>query len=447
MYITKATGFPPVAFFVIDDNMKRKRSIRKLINALHLWVGIPSALILFVVCLSGTAYVFNKEITKWVDRDKFYVKEGNATLPAEKLIAMVEKEKKDMRVSAITIPGDKKEAWIFSLGEKKKKEEKENKGPEGMSKPKTTGKAEPAKSASQRKREKLTSYLVDPYTGEIKGDAQTSTSEFFNTIMKLHRWLLMDHEIGSIVTGVAAFAFLFLELSGLALWLPSKIRSWKKWSAWRPGFQIKTSANWKRINHDLHKSLGFYTFLLITIMAITGPVLGFEWYRKGFNKVLGVKTPPRGAEGPKSMIPSDTLLKPLKADEWISRSESIYAYAGDMRITLPKDKFSAVSISKTKNGFASSPGPDRLTLDQYSNAVIKDERFSDKGINEKISSMVKAIHTGDIFGMFSRIIYFIACLIATSLPVTGIFIWLNKSRKKKTVSIAPVKRSAAPLAV
>ncbi len=51
--------------------MKKKNGFRKIINIIHLWVGIPSALILFVVCLSGTTYVFQKEITRWVDSDKF----------------------------------------------------------------------------------------------------------------------------------------------------------------------------------------------------------------------------------------------------------------------------------------------------------------------------------------------------------------------------------------
>jgi len=49
----------------------------------------------------------------------------------------------------------------------------------------------------------------------------------------------------------------------------------------------------------------------------------------------------------------------------------------------------------------------------------------------QIASLIKPIHTGQIFGTFSKIIYFIACLIATSLPITGTIIWLNKLKKKR----------------
>ena len=57
---------------------------------------------------------------------------------------------------------------------------------------------------------------------------------------------------------------------------------------------------------------------------------------------------------------------------------------------------------------------------------------------------MKAIHTGEVFGTFSKPLYFIACLLATSLPVTGIIIWLNKRNKKP----APRKnKKAAPVHV
>jgi hypothetical protein len=51
--------------------------------------------------------------------------------------------------------------------------------------------------------------------------------------------------------------------------------------------------------------------------------------------------------------------------------------------------------------------------------------YLDKPLNEKITSSIKAVHTGEIFGPFSKILYFIACLFATSLPVTGTVMWIN----------------------
>ncbi len=50
--------------------------------------------------------------------------------------------------------------------------------------------------------------------------------------------------------------------------------------------------------------------------------------------------------------------------------------------------------------------------------------------NERIAGSIKALHVGIAYGTFTRIIYFIACLIATSLPVTGT-IWFNKLKEKR----------------
>jgi uncharacterized iron-regulated membrane protein len=70
--------------------------------------------------------------------------------------------------------------------------------------------------------------------------------------------------------------------------------------------------------------------------------------------------------------------------------------------------------------------------------VIKVDRFADMPFNERVSGSIKALHIGDVYGMFSKIIYFLACLIATSLPITGTLIWLNKMKKK------PARKVIAP---
>jgi uncharacterized iron-regulated membrane protein len=105
---------------------------------------------------------------------------------------------------------------------------------------------------------------------------------------------------------------------------------------------------------------------------------------------------------------------------------------GDYRITLPQDSTGVVTLSKTKNSFFATSVADRLSLDQYSTAVLHQDLFSEKPLNEKISSSVKALHIGSFYGMFSKIIYFLACLIGTSLPLTGVMIWINKLRKSRS---------------
>ncbi|HLW61881.1 MAG TPA: PepSY-associated TM helix domain-containing protein, partial [Flavobacterium sp.] len=74
---------------------------------------------------------------------------------------------------------------------------------------------------------------------------------------------------------------------------------------------------------------------------------------------------------------------------------------------------------------------DKLTINAQTGVVEKTELFDDLKLGEKISKQIKGLHLGTTYGMFSKIIYFITCLIATTLPITGIFIWINKMKSKK----------------
>lgn len=438
-------------------NKKNTYTFRKFINDAHLWLGVPSGIILFIICLTGTIYTFSREITEWVDRDKFVISVESAEkpLPMSQLIPLLEKQHKGLRVTGVSIPEEQDKAWMFTLapkdmmgrGEKEKapagkgknpqatgeKQEKNNvtavKGSreEAGSGKEKEGKGKDSKDGKPKKfdRSKIKNYLVNPYTGAVTGDAKSPSSKFFSTIMGLHRWLLLDTEIGRPITGVATLIFIILEITGLVLWLPGKIKSWGKWNAWKQGFKLKLSGSWKRVNYDLHNTLGFYTLLLVTIMAITGLCFSFEWFRDGVSAVVGAKVFPK--EEP---VLSTFMVGPkFDLDSAINKMNTTFAYAGNVRVNIPRDSTASLQLSKTTNGFFTTAGSDRIILDQYSGAVLKTDRFSDKKLGAQIAALIYPIHVGEIFGTFTKIIYFIVCLIATSLPVTGTMIWINKFKK------------------
>jgi uncharacterized iron-regulated membrane protein len=66
-------------------------------------------------------------------------------------------------------------------------------------------------------------------------------------------------------------------------------------------------------------------------------------------------------------------------------------------------------------------------IDPYTGEVL---RFDDFPAGLKFVSLFVQPHTGDIIGLPTKLIYFIASLIVTTLPITGILIWWKKLRKK-----------------
>lgn len=394
------------------EQKSRWQKVRKLFNDIHLWLGLSSGLIVIAVCFSGTVYVFNTELTERAAPHLYKVEPiaGKERIPVDSLIEKV-KTTADGTIVSITIPADLKRTYQFNV----KKKGDDSRG--GIA------------------------YMVNPYTGDIVGNSKekNGTKEFMSTMFSLHRWLLLDKvekpiikgvpnkELGSMITGWATIIFTLGCITGLIIWFPQKIKNWKQ------GLTVKWKAGWKRVNHDLHNSLAFYALFFLLLMGLTGPQWSFEWYRTGLQKTLGTYKPKDAPKEktPKSAIPENqTGLVTLSIADYIKEADNTLTYDGNFTITLPADSTAVTVISKTKLGFFAPAAGDRLTIDQYNGKILKADIFKDKPFNERVAGSIKAIHVGNVYGTFTKIIYFLACLIATSLPVTGTMIWLNKMKKK-----------------
>lgn len=425
---------------------------RKLFNDIHLWLGLASGIIVIVVCLSGTLYVFNTEVKEMASPELYKAGRiaGAVALPIEELIGKV-KANTGGKVVSIRIPSDPNRTYQFMV--KMKEEKKEGEAAKALVKEKgDKGKAGKDKPTEGKR---PSAFAVNPYTGEVIGnisETKTATASFMKTMFSLHRWLLLDkiekpifgelenRKLGSYISGAATILFTLGVITGMIIWFPQRLKSWKQ------GLKVKWTGSWKRTNHDLHNSLGFYACIFLFLMGITGPQWSFPWYREALRKTLGTYQP-EGFEPPKdpvSVIKAGTAGAPLNIADYIKKADEVLPYSGDYSISLPKDSISAIAITKNKVGFFAPSAGDKLLLDQYTAGVLKIEVFKDKPFNERISGSIKALHLGDVYGMFTKIIYFLACLIATSLPITGTLIWLNKMKKKnKKVKQKPAMQLSA----
>lgn len=371
--------------------------IRKLFNDLHLWAGLIGGAFIFIICLSGTILVFEEEILHTLNTAMYEVNDQNQSVkPIEDIINAAE-QKTGRKVQSIQIPNDKSDAYSLAISNK-----------EGKGRPE--------------------SFMVNPYTTELLGSQnEQKGKEFMMTVFKLHRWLLLETETGRPIVGIATLLFLFGSITGLIIWFPNKVKYWKQ------GLKIMWRANWKRINNDLHNALGFYALVFLLIMGLTGLCWSFEWYRDVVGKVIGTKIFDRG-EGNEKKVQNkitDTTSQLMSYEALLEKCNTALAYDGIYQIAIPKKTANEITISKYKEGFFAGSLSDKIVLDKYSGEILKLEKHSDLPFNQKIANSIKALHVGTFMGTFSKIIYFLACLIATSLPITGILIWWNKLKKKK----------------
>lgn len=372
----------------------KKYTFRKFIGDIHLWLGIASALTLFFICLSGTLYTFKKEIAEILEPEKYKIEQGSTVFPLELLIANTSEETKG-KVTRITYSDNANAPYELqvSVG----KEDKRGK-----------------------------TYYVNQYTNTVLGNSDGPSSEFMMTMFKMHRWLLFDTEIGRPIVGISTIIFIILSISGLIIWLPKKFKGRKSFKA---GLNIKFSSNWKRINHDLHNVLGFYSLIFLLIIALTGLNWSFEWYKNGMSAVLNAEVfGGRNETKPNAAVPKEGMQ--LSVDEIAKAAKKVFVYKGTTTISISKKAEDPFEVTKKNALNFNKVSTDRTFINPYNGSVIKTDYFAEKSFGEKIAAQIKPIHTGEIYGLFSKIIYFIVCLIATSLPVTGLIIWINKLRKK-----------------
>lgn len=411
--------------------------VRKFLNDVHLWLGLTSGIIVFLICFSGTIYVYNTEIRELFQPELYFVKssQGISKLSSEKIIAKVQSEAGGTVIS-IKIPADPERSYVLSL----RKKEEDKGSINGQEKPVQRGE-EPGGKPAAVAPARAVQYFVNPYTGVILGTSQdkTATAEFLSFLFSLHRWLLLDkieepligelpnRTLGSYINGTATILFTLGVITGIIIWIPKKARSW------RNGLKVKWNANWKRVNHDLHNSLGFYSCILLFLMGITGPQWSFPWYREALRKALGTYQPADAPKPqlPRSVLPENELPASLLITDYIAAADQKLSYKGDHTITLAADSAGPVIVSKTRTGFFAPVAADKILFDQYTSAILETDIFRNKPFNERISNSIKAIHVGDVYGSFTKLLYFLACLVATSLPVTGTLIWINKFKKKQ----------------
>jgi len=191
--------------------------------------------------------------------------------------------------------------------------------------------------------------------------------------------------------------------------------------------KYKWTGGWKRLTHDLHIVTGFYTsaFLLITVSC--GLIMTFPWANKLLFTITGSKLVMEQPKQPESVYQAG--LKPLTIDQILASSQQEIEKTASSTVRSPRDSSGTFAINVLPKG-AVETASDTYFIDQYSGKVISVQKFADKSAGERARAFVKPIHTGSVYGLPTKIISFIVCLLSLIFPVTGIMMWLNRIKKK-----------------
>lgn len=364
---------------------------KKLISWLHLWPGLISALIVLFVCITGTIIVYCDEIMDLSAGDAKYVKEVKDTrLPVDSLINIIKKE----------YPSRSK-AISYMVGYK---------DPERSVRFNTFSRTEG-----------LSMIYIDPYSGRILKD--DNTIYFFYITAHLHNSLLLG-KTGQWIIDIATIIFIIELITGIVLWLPKK---WNKKTR-DASLKIKFKSTAKRLNYDLHKVLGFYALIIMLVLSLTGLLIAFEPLSDSLMKISGAET---SHEWQKKMPKYQEGKQPADINSLIQYTFERYPDKDQIQFNTYKLDSSGYYMGRVADriGLKSAQSPEYFYYDRYSGKEIKMQESVLK--HEKIENAVWVLHMGNWMGQLGKFVTFMGGLIASSLPVTGFFIWWSKRKKKK----------------
>jgi uncharacterized iron-regulated membrane protein len=408
-------------------------SFRKVVFWLHLVAGLISGISIGVMCLTGTALAFEKQLVAWSERDARQISgpiPEQPRLTLDELARRVRDANPDTPIASIVVSSDPRATVAFSLG-------------------------------------RDSTVFANPYTGELLRPASTALHDFLHVLVDWHRFLALSGDqrpIGKVINGVCNLAFCGLAITGLYLWMP---RNW----SWR-GVRAIAVFNWKLAgkarDFNWHNVIGLWSAPILIILTLTAVPISFRWGGSLIYSLVG-ETPPAQAGPAVSTGPAIELPKPPAGAKPLSRESQFAAvqseFPGWQQITLrlvapgrgrpapaagstPSTTTSPPAASPSPEARRAGPQPLNFTvklpgtwprtatttavLNPFTGEFLRRETFTDLTTARQIRSWTRFLHTGEAVGWIGQTIAGLASLGGCFLVYTGFALAWRRFFGKRT---------------
>lgn len=262
--------------------------------------------------------------------------------------------------------------------------------------------------------------FVNQHTGAVQGQYEYGDS-FFDIVLKIHRTMFAG-KIGRYIVELSTSWGIILVITGVYLWWPRGRK--KLMGVWLPQIKGKSYVIWR----DWHTVPGFYFSLLAFLVMFTG--LFFTEFFGGGYRITSYVTnsyPPSYINPPNSKVIEGA--KPLTVDDIIAvarREQNQKQLYVDFPHTLENSYSILAGTTDNLSTYSN------LHIDQYSGAVIDRITLKDLTVLVKVALLAYPIHVGSIYGMPTKILALLVCLLIVAMSVTGAVMWWVRRPRGKT---------------
>ena len=392
--------------------------LRPFMVRCHRVIGLATALFLFVAGATGAIVSWDHELDEWLNPQLFETAIPDNSEPGQRLFTALElanRYEQQQPAAQVT--------WLDLHQE-----------PGHNTLLYVEGAADPV--SGQQQRLSHNQIAMNPYTGTAQswrhwGDISLSRENLLPFLYKLHYSLHLPDglglELGILFMGVVAVFWTLDCLIALGISFPSR-------RVWRKSFRFRWRQPGHKLTFDLHRSGGVWIWPLLLIVAFSSISMNLEYQL--VRPLLGqISSLTPDAFDTRSARPMNKPASPQ-----LTR-EQILAIATDEALRLgwkkPPGGLYYGALHKVYGvGFYTLEGahgdgglgPNWLQIDS-DNGDILARIETGKGTAADIFVQAQyPLHSGRILGLTGRILLSLLGVIVAILSLTGILIWLKRTR-------------------
>ncbi|MGN6544819.1 MAG: PepSY-associated TM helix domain-containing protein [Aureliella sp.] len=363
--------------------------LRRYWLLVHRWLGLTVGLVFVVLGLTGSLLVFDHAIDECLNPELLLTRGSGQRAPLEKVIGAAEQSYSGQAVS-VSKPRVENGVWTVWF------------------------------SSGSERETVFTAVYVDPYTLRITGQ-RVWGHDLMSWIYRLHYTLLAGRP-GAVLVGVIGIVFILSIASGVYLWWPLWLHSFRAALAIRRGHLFV---------FDVHKTIGIVSCSVLGIVAFTGVYMEFpDWFRSTVGIALPISDRP-----PETQSIVRTTSDAISADQAIAIAEKLFPHARWDHLHPPTDVDGVFEVAlRQPNEVQRSYGRTQVYIDRYSGAVTAVVNPNQSTVADAFFAAQFPFHNGEAFGLVGRLVVLLSGFSPALLYATGLFLWCRKRRSKKRLT-------------
>lgn len=413
---------------------------RRALRRLHRYLGLTMAGFLIVSGVTGSVISWDHELDAWLNPHLLSADSQGIALPSTELLGAIEARYPQAQVTYFENAAQAGHSQYFWVEPR----------------------VNPA--TSELYELDFNQAYMDPVTGQILGTRYwgafwpLSTETFVSFLYELHyslhipEFLGIDHW-GIWLLGAIALVWTIDCFIGFALTLPrrrtaSTSTSVAKqysasadfrgyWQRWKPAWRIRWRGGATRMNFDIHRAFGLWTWMVLFTIAFTAFSLNLyrEIFYPAMTLVSDVTPTPIDARMPTPhnapIEPQVTFAQVMRAARNEADQRGWDEPVGSMWYAREFGVYRAEFYRPGEGHGAGGVGHRALFFDSADGRLLGDWLPWQGTAADIFVQAQFPLHSGRILGLTGRILISIMGLVVAALSITGVIIWWRRHRARR----------------